>query len=108
MSAADSLRGFKGSANLWFMRHGESEGNRDGLMQGRMPSRLTAAGRDQARAAGEWFRDKEIDLVLTSPLARAAETASLVAEAAGVPPPQELADLVEIGTGIFTGMTFKE
>ena len=104
----ESLRAFKGNADLWFVRHGESEGNRDGIMQGRAPSRLTDAGRGQARAAGEWFRGKEIDLVLTSPLARAAETASLLAETAGAPTPGNLPDLVEIGTGIFTGMSLRE
>jgi broad specificity phosphatase PhoE len=104
----ESLRTFKGNADLWFIRHGESEGNRDGVMQGRAPSRLTDAGREQARAAGAWFRDKGIDLVLTSPLARAAETAALLAEAAGAPAALAQEDLTEIDTGIFSGMTLRE
>jgi broad specificity phosphatase PhoE len=102
------LKAFKGRADLWFVRHGESEGNRAGVMQGRTPSRLTEAGRQQARAAGEWFRGKGIDLVLTSPLTRAAETASLLAETAGAPVPEPLEDLAEIGTGIFSGLTLGE
>jgi broad specificity phosphatase PhoE len=104
----EDLRALKGKADFWFIRHGESEGNRDHVMQGRTPSRLTGAGREQARAAGAWFRGKEITLVLTSPLARTAETAALLAGAAGAPAPQPLEDLTEIETGIFTGMTFRE
>ena len=102
------LRAFKGTADLWFMRHGESEGNRDGVIQGRTPSRLTETGREQALAAGDWFKGKGVDLVLTSPLARASETAALASERAGAPAPVVVPDLTEIDTGIFSGLTFRQ
>ncbi len=77
------LRALTGTVDFYFMRHGESEGNRDGIMQGRTPFRLTETGRAQAREMGAWFRGRGIDLVLTSPLPRASETAAIVAAAAG-------------------------
>jgi broad specificity phosphatase PhoE len=102
------LRALTGTVDFSFMRHGESEGNRDGIMQGRTPFRLTETGRAQAREAGGWFRGRGIDLVLTSPLPRAAETAAIVAEVAGMPPAEPVQELTEIGTGIFTGLRFTE
>ncbi len=102
------LRTFHGSADLYFVRHGESEGNRAGLMQGRTPSRLTEAGRAQARAAGEWFRERGLGLVLTSPLARASQTADIICAAAGLPGPELVEDLTEIDTGVFSGLSMQE
>ena len=55
------LRWFGGTADFYFIRHGESEANRDGVIQGRAPSRLTDTGAEQARQAGEWFRPGALD-----------------------------------------------
>jgi broad specificity phosphatase PhoE len=101
------LRAFPGTADFYFIRHGQSESNRDGVIQGRDPSRLTEEGRRQARAAGGWFAGKGLDLVLASPLARAAETADLIGAECGVPV-LAAPELMEIDTGIFTGLTFAE
>jgi broad specificity phosphatase PhoE len=100
------LRAIRGTADLYFIRHGESEANRDGIMQGRIHSRLTEAGRVQAREAGAWFTGRSLDLVLTSPLARAAETAAIISETAGLGTPEVAEELTEIDTGIFTGLNF--
>ncbi len=78
------LRLFDGAADLYFLRHGESRGNKDGVIQGRNHSHLTENGREQARAAGAWFRGKSIDIILTSPLARAEQTARIIGETAGI------------------------
>jgi broad specificity phosphatase PhoE len=102
------LRAFTGTADFYFIRHGQSEGNRDGVIQGRQPSRLTEDGKGQARAAGRWFAGRGIQLILTSPLARAEETARLVGEAAGVADVRPREDLTELDTGLFSGLTFTE
>jgi phosphoserine phosphatase len=101
------LRAFTGTADFYFMRHGQSENNRDGVIQGRLPSQLTEEGRGQARAAGAWFAGKGLDLVLTSPLARAAETADIIGAGCGVPV-LAAPELTEIDTGLFTGLTLAE
>ena len=67
---------------LYLVRHGESEWNRIGRIQGRRESPLTVAGRAQAVALGRMLRavlpDPGIDVV-ASPLERAFETATIIA-----------------------------
>jgi broad specificity phosphatase PhoE len=98
----------RGTADFFFIRHGESEGNRDGIIQGRSPSALTEKGRAQAREAGEWMRERNLDLILCSPLARAEQTARIIAEAAGVSEVRAVTDLVELDTGVFSDLTFEQ
>ena len=67
---------------LYLVRHGESEWNRAGRIQGRRESPLTGTGRDQAAALGRMLRvalpDPHLDVV-ASPLERAFETATIIA-----------------------------
>lgn len=96
-------------AVFYFVRHGESEANRIGMIQGRLDPELSEKGREHAEAAGRWFADAEdVDLVFTSPLRRAAETAVAISHAAGLPEPEPLDDLVELDTGIFSGIVFSQ
>jgi broad specificity phosphatase PhoE len=107
MAPMPDLRAFPGTADLYFIRHGQSESNREGIIQGRLPSRLTEEGRIQARAAGAWFAGKGLDLVLTSPLARASETAQIISAEVGAAL-LTAQELTEIDTGIFSGLTFTQ
>jgi len=66
---------------LFLIRHGESEGNATGIVQGRLDFGLTELGRAQATATATRLRDAGIGAVVSSPLARAAQTASIIAEA---------------------------
>jgi broad specificity phosphatase PhoE len=102
------LRSFGGTADFYFVRHGESEANRDGVVQGRAPSRLTDTGREQARQAGEWFRARALTMVLSSPLRRAFETAAIIAEVTGAGAVETVEELTEIDTGIFSGLSFDQ
>ena len=71
---------------LYLVRHGKSEWNRTGRIQGRRESPLTGTGRRQAAALGRLLRevlpDPGIDIV-ASPLGRAFETAVIIADALG-------------------------
>jgi len=73
---------------LYFLRHGSAETRGPGPDGDR---RLTDAGADLLRQAGPLWRRMNLrpDVILTSPLPRAAETASIFGEAVG------LADRVE-------------
>ncbi len=75
------------SYDFVFLRHGESVGNAEERFQGQAEYPLTAAGRAQAKALGErWRREKmKFDVVITSPLARARETAEIIAALVGAP-----------------------
>ena len=67
----------KAEQNLWLVRHGETEWARLGRHTGRTDVPLTETGREQARTLGRRLGLHAFALVLTSPLARAAETTAL-------------------------------
>ncbi len=66
---------------LTLLRHGESLGNFEGRHQGQADFPLTPRGREQSLALlDRWQTEgKSFDLVISSPLARARETAEIVA-----------------------------
>jgi broad specificity phosphatase PhoE len=71
---------------LWLLRHGLSTGNRDRVRQGQQDYPLTDTGRQQAQQfAHAVMQDADpFDAVIASPLARAKETAEIIARALGV------------------------
>ena len=71
--------------HLYFVRHGESVRNVERTYAGQFDTPLTDRGRDQARAAGEQARGLRFDLMVSSPLSRALETARIIARATGYP-----------------------
>jgi probable phosphoglycerate mutase len=87
---------------IWIVRHGESAGNvaraaayRAGLARIDLDLRdidvpLSPLGEQQARALGRWFgqrpQEQRPSVVLTSPYIRAARTADLICEGAGLDP----------------------
>lgn len=66
---------------LYLLRHGQTEFNVKKLVQGRCDSPLTDLGRQQAGMAAAWLKAHNVvpDKVVSSPLGRAMDTASLVA-----------------------------
>lgn len=73
-------------ARLLLIRHAESEGNRDQVFTATPLVGLTDRGRAQARAAAEWMRARHAPLhVVSSPFARARQTAAILADVLDVP-----------------------
>lgn len=66
---------------LYLLRHGQTEFNVKKLVQGCCDSSLTDLGRKQAGMAAAWLKAHDVvpDKVVSSPLGRATDTASLVA-----------------------------
>ena len=83
---------------LILVRHGESTGNADGLLLGRIDSPLTARGLEQARSLADTVAGA--DRLISSPLARARDTA----EALGTGLPVEIDERwVEVDYGEYDG-----
>ncbi|KAA9146881.1 histidine phosphatase family protein [Microbacterium lushaniae] len=93
---------------LTLIRHGETDWNRDGLIQGSTDIPLNDTGRAQAREAGMLLAEhRELDtpiVVVSSDLSRAAETADIIAEVLGVPEPHRYPGLRERSYGEAEGV----
>jgi probable phosphoglycerate mutase len=89
-------------------RHGETDWNAIGRVQGQLDIALNDAGREQARRLVDLFAGIAIGAVWTSDLARARETAEIVAAALGLPAPHIEAELRERRMGRFEGLTREE
>jgi broad specificity phosphatase PhoE len=63
---------------MYLVRHGETEENRAGVLQGITPGHLTPLGREQAEALGESLKDVSFDAVVSSPLQRAVDTTNII------------------------------
>jgi probable phosphoglycerate mutase len=90
--------------HLLAIRHGETEWNSQGRFQGHLNSALNREGLAQAQALGERLSAERFDLLLSSDLGRALQTASAIAMRSGheiVVEPR----LRERRMGIFQGLT---
>lgn len=91
--------------SLYLVRHGETDWNFQRRIQGSTDIPLNDTGRRQATAAGKLLARRDWDLVVASPLSRAFETASIIADEVGLPVPTTLAAIVERHYGDAEGMT---
>lgn len=88
---------------LVLIRHGQTDWNASGRLQGQLDVPLNALGQAQAARLADALRDEGLQLVVASDLGRAWQTARALAEPLGLP---LLADpgLRERGFGLFEGL----
>lgn len=90
---------------LYFIRHGETDDNRNNLWMGRKDLPLNQMGIKQVKAAAEQLARLPIELILTSPLLRARQTAELIAQQHPGAPGVSIADwLTERDFGPYEGV----
>lgn len=95
-----------GYPKIWFLRHGETEWNREGRLQGRKDSPLTDRGRAQARVQARIMRPVLDEVAagpggfFASPLGRARQTAEIALHGRPFTTDPRLA---EIATGAWEG-----
>lgn len=92
---------------LILVRHGQTEWNQLGRIQGRTDIPLNDTGIMQARAAGEWLSQRRIDAVYSSPMQRAFDTATEIARPHGLPV-TSIDDIIEIDFGLWEEKTADE
>lgn len=95
--------------HITLLRHGESQGNFEGRHQGQADFPLTELGRQQTKAlVDRWHGEKKsFDLVISSPLVRARETAEIIATR--LQTPLELDPLwMERDNGLMAGLSEEE
>jgi broad specificity phosphatase PhoE len=97
-----------GKGEIYFLRHGQTEGYARGLIKGHADTPLSAAGMAQAEQTGAWLAATGVTLVLSSPLQRALQTAGIAARHLGIAEAKSEPLLKELDTGIFTGITQAE
>lgn len=92
------------AAQLCITRHGETDWNRRGVLQGWLDVPVNDLGRRQAHALAESLAGAGFSAVWSSPLVRARETAEIVASALRLPPPSCHEGLKERHFGAIQGI----
>ena len=103
---------------IYYIRHGETQWNADGRLQGVQDTALNDLGRSQAAQAGRILadllvrdgRDKSVLPYVSSPLLRARTTMEIMRKTLSLPVPDYATDdrLREIGYGQWEGFTLAE
>lgn len=92
------------------VRHGETDWNAAQRIQGSTDIPLNDGGREQAKLAADGLRDIAWDVILSSPLQRAYETATIIVRELGLNDAmiETNPDLRERGYGLAEGLTIAE
>lgn len=92
---------------LHCIRHGESSFNAAGRIQGQLDPPLSELGLQQAQLLAQALKVRPITAIYCSPLTRAVQTATPLAEQLGLPLVLD-PRLQEIHAGVFQGLTWPE
>ena len=93
--------------NLILVRHGETDANERGLIQGVSAAPLNERGLAQAEAAARAVEPEAPFALYASPLLRAAQTADAISRRAGIESATERG-LIEMDVGEFEGLSGRE
>ena len=100
---------FENQLHVVLIRHGETEGNVRGIVQGQSDTPLTEKGILSTLRKAEKIRELSFDAVFCSDLSRTVETIKLIqGKIKGLPDPVHTRELREIDFGDLTGRLKKE
>lgn len=91
---------------IYLIRHGETDWNLQGKIQGREDIPLNDTGRMQAKKCADALHNTSVKIIVTSPLARAIETSNIISKS--FPGAKVIIDddLIERDFGNMSGMTY--
>lgn len=92
---------------LFLVRHGETDWNRSGQIMGEQPVPLNRNGEAQANRLASFLKSRSIRVVYSSPVARALQTAEILASVLQVPITADRG-LTEISVGEWEGRFWKD
>ena len=96
------------SAQVRVVRHGETDWNVEGILQGWIDVELNDQGRRQARELAAAFAGSGFSRVYSSPLSRALETAEIICKVLQLTPPVCLEGIKERNFGAIQGIPKSE
>lgn len=93
---------------IYIIRHGETQANKEGLLQGWLDTDLNEFGVELAKLTGQALKGVKFDVVFTSPLIRATHTAQLLLESSDNDAPIVIDERIkEVNMGSWQGMPIK-
>ena len=92
---------------LFLCRHGRTEHNDNGIVQGQMDSQINGKGREQAKKLRDRLAENDISKIYSSSMTRAIETAEIVAEPYNTEL-EKTEDLKEVARAEFEGERFED
>ena len=92
---------------FFLIRHGETDWNKQFLLQGREDIPLNEDGIAQAHVTGKALSNTHVDLILSSPLSRAFNTAKIIASYTNNPKIIIEENLIERDFGKLSGLCYK-
>lgn len=90
-------------SKIFLVRHGQDTDNAAGILNGRRDTELTELGCEQAKKVAEKLRDNNVEIIYTSPLKRAYNTARIIATELRIDEVVADEHLIERDFGILTG-----
>ena len=96
------------NTHVGLFRHGQTDWNINFLLQGVTDIPMNLTGIAQVRQAAKAINANEWDLILTSPLGRARETAAIIAEHLGFSEVQQHDLLIERSFGEAEGLAYEQ
>ena len=96
------------STIIGLLRHGQTDWKVDMRLQGVSDIPLNDYGREQANTAAEVLKSGTWEMIVSSPLSRALETANIVASKLGFENVEVLPELIERSFGVAEGLSYDD
>jgi broad specificity phosphatase PhoE len=92
---------------IYIVRHGETQWNKEEVFRGRKDISLNETGKKQAERVGLYFSYRHINRIVSSPLARARQTAEAISNIISIAI-ETMEELTDFNFGIWEGLPLRE
>jgi len=103
-----NYKDFSSTTIICIIRHGETDWNSSGRLQGTEDIELNDLGRKQAIETARYFETEHWDIMVSSPLKRAFETAQIIASRLSIPTVHVVDEIKERSYGSASGLLPEE